>query len=64
MANSNLSIIPNDRYASLIASERDAQLLKKILKQKADANEGIYASEVIALAAIFCCDAPKDGDTE
>lgn len=64
MANSNLSIVPSDRYASLIASERDAQLLKKILLQKSDANEAIYASEVVALAAIFCGDAQKDGDTE
>ncbi len=59
MANSNLSIIPSDRYASLIASERDAHLLKKILLQKADANEAVYASEVKALVEIFCREKPK-----
>lgn len=62
--NVNVTVIPLERYEALIAAERDAQLLKKILKQKADANEGLYASEVIAFMNIFCSETPKDGDTE
>lgn len=64
MENSNISIIPSYRHASLIASERDAQLLKKILLQKADANEAIYASEVKALVEIFCREKPKGCEAE
>lgn len=62
--NVNVTFIPLERYEELIASERDAQLLKKILLQKADANEAIYAGEVKALAGIFCSEPQKDGDSE
>ena len=62
--NVNVTVIPLERYEALIASERDAQLLCRILQQKADANESIYASEVVALVAIFCGDTSKDGETE
>lgn len=62
--NIKVNVLPYERYEALIASERDAQLLKNILLQKADANEAIYAGEVKALAGIFCGETPKDGDTE
>ena len=62
--NIKVNVLPYERYEALIASERDAQLLKNILIQKADANESIYASEVVSLVAIFCGYTPKDGETE
>ena len=62
--NVEATFVPHERYEALIASERDAQLLIRILKQKADANEAIYASEVKSLVGLFCCETPKDGDTE
>ena len=62
--NVEATFVPHERYEALIASERDAQLLKKILLQKADANEAIYASEVKSLVGIFCGETQKDGDTE
>lgn len=58
--NINVTVIPLERYEALIASERDAQLLKNILMQKAAANEPIYAGDVKSLVSIFC----KDGEAE
>lgn len=62
--NVNVTFIPLERHEALIAAERDAQLLIEILKQKAAANEAIYASEVKSIVAIFCGEPQKDGDTE